>query len=296
MRHRVATAGLVLLTLFLMEAAAYDFMERPRAVLPGPAPLGRGVTFARGGYAHIAYRANQFASTQLDQFQVEGYGSHAIIDVRSFRTSMFYGTYMLNGPVGEDDTPGAEAAQWMMNAIQYEYGFVLSWDLPGAGARISTLAEYSRRSYHPLRSGFSEPAADLIRIGMGFQSVAFDSLPRMTLDAMVRLGWSELYEFWGASSIPAPRARYTLHAAIELRYSLRPSLSAFAVVMPDVILLRSGEMALDGAAQVGVRLGVGPGWIELYLDGFTTADTEQIAPETSPAQLVGYGLRSGIEL
>ncbi|HKK48614.1 MAG TPA: hypothetical protein VJ932_05925, partial [Alkalispirochaeta sp.] len=293
MKHRVWIAGLGLMTLFLMEAAAYDFMERPRAVLPGPAPLGRGVTIARGGYAHVAYRANQFASTQLDQFQVEGYGSHAIIDVRSFRTSMFYGTYMLNGPVGEDDSPGAEAAQWMMNAIQYEYGFVVSWDVPGAGARISALAEYSRRSYHPLRSGFSEPAADLIRIGMAFQSVMFDSLPGMTLDAMVRLGWTELYEFWGASSIPDPRARYTLHGALELRYSLFPSLSAFAVVTPDLILLRSGEPALDGAAQVGVRLGAGPSWIEAYLDGFTTADTEQIAPEVSPAQLLGYGVRFG---
>ncbi|MFW5696042.1 MAG: hypothetical protein ACOCYB_12800, partial [Alkalispirochaeta sp.] len=248
MKNRVWIVGALLLVLSLTQARAYDFMERPRAVLPGPAPPGQGVEFARGGYAHVAYRANQFAHSRLDKFQVEGYGNHAVVDVGSLRTAVFYGTYMLNGPVTEEDTPGAEAAQWMMNAIQYEYGIVWSWDFPAASARtrVSALAEYSRRSYHPLRGGFSEPAADLIRIGVAVQSLAFDSLPGITVDAMVRLGWSELYEFWGAPSIPDPRARYTVHGALELQYHLGRSVAAFAVVTPDIILLRTGEWAVDG--------------------------------------------------
>jgi hypothetical protein len=74
---------------------------------------------------------------------------------------------MLNGGVNEGDEPGAEAAQWMMNAIQYEYGFILSRDLSRTG--LVVLGEYSRRSSHPLRSGFEDPAADVLRLGVGTQ-------------------------------------------------------------------------------------------------------------------------------
>lgn len=87
-----------------------------------------------------------------------------------------------------------------------------------------------------------------------------------------------------------------MHTAIDVRYRLTESLSLFGVVTPDLIVLRAGGLAIDGAFQAGVRLGRGPSWLELYLDGFTTGDTEQLRDEATPANLLGYGVRFVIEL
>ena len=273
--------------------AAYDFMERPRAMLVGAPPDG-GVAVGGTGFWQSAYRGNTLAAGDLDAFQVEAFGHHAILDVGRWRGGLFYGTHLLGGPVVAGTTAGAKAAQWIMNAVQYEYGLVATGyaNLRIGGAQPALLVEYSRRSYHPFLPKFSEPAADLLRIGVGAVGMRPRAMRSLSVDTLVRIGWSELYEFWGADALPDPRARYTLHGAIETAYRLRPAIVLFALAALDLIALRDGGVAADTLLQTGVRVGSEPATIELFLDGYRSEDTEQLAPDrATPAALWGWGVR-----
>ena len=273
--------------------AAYDFMERPRAMLVGAPPDG-GVAVGGAGFWQSAYRGNTLAAGDLDAFQVEAFGHHAMLDVGRWRSSLFYGTHLLGGPVVAGTTAGAKAAQWIMNAVQYEYGLVATGyaNLRIGGAQPALLVEYSRRSYHPFLPKFSEPVADLLRIGVGAVGMRPRAIRSLSVDALVRIGWSELYEFWGADALPDPRARYTLHSAIETAYRLRPTIVFFALAALDLIALRDGGVAADTMLQTGVRVGSEPATIELFLDGYRSEDTEQLAPDqATPAVLWGCGMR-----
>ncbi|MEX2442676.1 MAG: hypothetical protein WD492_03660 [Alkalispirochaeta sp.] len=279
---------------------AFDFMERPAAVLLSPEPEQFAV--GRGGFAQSTYHANIFLDTEIDRFQVGAYAHHGIVDVPRGRVGLFYSTYMLNGPVNPGDSPGAEAAQWMMNAVQFEYGFVGTYEVtPNRPLRAALVAEYSRRSYHPLRSGFEDPAADILRAGVVLRDVTGPGSDRLTTDWAARFSWSELYEFWGAPGIDQPRALYTVHLGVEATVETRlAAVKLFAVGMPDVILLRDGGVEVDLALQGGVRLGSGigsaggAGRVELFLDYYRSDDTEQRV-EASPAELLGYGIRFVLE-
>lgn len=278
-------------------AAAVDLAEQPAALLPGAAPeeweLGGPV------YGSSSYHDNRFQGTRIDQFQVRNYLLHGIAALEPARLSVFYATAMFNGPVNPGDTPGAGAALWMMNAVQFEYGFLLTVDLPTASSprldRLALLSEFSRRSYHPLRSsGFAEPAADLLRIGVVARGLRSGPV---VWDIAMRLGWSELYDFWDAPSLPDPRARYTAHLALDgtwRPWSVRP-LALFGTIMPDLILLRDGGGDIDLTAELGVRAGTGPGRLELFLDAYRSGDTEQLEDEQAPATLLGFGVRFVIE-
>jgi hypothetical protein len=92
---------------------------------------------------------------------------------------------MLNGPVNQGDRPGAEASQWMMNAIQYGLGASL-YPKPGRFGRPTLLAEYGRRSYHPLRGDFNNPSADILRFGAALLDVPLPRRGRGSLDLMAR--------------------------------------------------------------------------------------------------------------
>jgi len=286
---------------------AWDFPERPAAAVLSPAPDG----FALGsaGYAQTAYRVNEWMNTRIDKFQVEAFGHHGVVDISKTRLSAFYGTHMLNGPVNQGDRPGAEASQWMMNAIQYEYGLVLSWyPTPGRFGRPALLAEYGRRSYHPLRGDFNNPSADILRFGAALLDMPLPWRGKGSLDLMARITWSELYDFWGAPTIPDPRALYTLHLAAEGQVGLGVSgIGAFLLAMPDLIYLRNGGSAMDLAVQGGLRFGRsgtadgtadGSGRfarsgaaLELFVDYHYSSDTEQLVRQASPATLLGYGIR-----
>ena len=273
--------------------AAYDFMERPRALLVGAPPDG-GVAVGGTGFWQSAYRSNAFAAGDLDAVQVEAFGHHAILDAGRWRGGLFYGTHLLGGPVVAGTTAGAEAAQWIMNAVQYEYGLVVAGyaNLRLGGAQPALLVEYSRRSYHPFLPKFSEPAADLLRIGVGAVGMRPRAIPPLSVDALVRIGWSEIYAFWGAGALPDPRARYTLHSAIEAAYRLRPAIVLFALAALDLIALRRGGVATDMMLQTGMRIGSEPATIELFLDGYRSEDTEQLGPDQATrAALWGWGVR-----
>lgn len=282
-------------------AFGYDFAERPSAVILDPPPTE--FAFAGAGFAQSTFRANEFQSSPTDTFQVEIYAHHAALEAPRTRLGVFYASYLLNGPITSGSALAATAAQWWMNAVQFEYGLVgayhtrlsawdrlASLDLPAAVSPV-LLLEYSRRSYHRLHDGLSNPAADIVRGGVGWVGLQPGRGP-VRLDAMVRVGWSELYEFWGALFIPPPRALYTWNIALEATVGTPwPSVEFFALALPDIIVLRRGGLATDTALQGGLRLGRGAARIELFLDFFHSEDTEQLVNRAAPATLFGYGVR-----
>ncbi|MCF7928888.1 MAG: hypothetical protein K9L68_08065 [Spirochaetales bacterium] len=287
-----AAAGFLLLT--LQAVGAYDFAERPASVVLSPAP--DGFSIGESGFAQSALRSNVFRNTEMNRFQIENYLHHNLLDLGRFRSSLYYAAVMLNSPVTEGFEPSAEAAPWIMNAFQFEYGLVFAYDLFPGKPRFVFLAEYGRRSYHPLRSGLDEPAADILRTGFGIRNYRLSFLPNVTLDGLVRLGWSDLYDFWGAENLPKPRGLYTIYTAFEAAAATPLDwLSAFFLIMPDFIYLREGGFSADLTVQTGLRFGSSPGLIELFFDLYHTGNSERFSDRKDPLTLAGYGLRFVLE-
>lgn len=264
-------------------AFARDFPERPRSVVLA-APHRHTDALLPRTWADTGMTYQLWQGSPEDEFQLRQMLHMALADWRGLTPSIYYGTFMFAGPVNEGDTPGADAAQWMMNAIQFEYGVTLQYRM----AAWTLLAEYGRRSYHPLRGGFAEPAADLVRAGVAPPS--FEIGPA-AFETLVRLSWIDLYDFWGAR-IPGPQDIGAFHGAVEARIvPLAPGLEPFAVVMWDLLLREAGGLAREIAVEAGLALSRGRERFELYIDYYRSPDTEQREDRRSPARLVGYGLR-----
>ncbi len=284
----------LIVAVFLLGALApvdaRDFAELPRAVLlPGAYP-DTGVSFLPAGYADLAYTNAAFKDGEYDSFQVRSYANFGIFATPTTLATIFYGSYILAGPVLEGTEPGSERAQWLMNAVQFEYGLTVQRRI----APITLLAEYSRRSSHPLFGDFAEPAADILRVGVAPPLMQFGAV---MLESLVRLSWIELYDFWEADNIPDPRAVYGLSVALfaERQISDLP-LSVFGGLLWDPFVLRSGGVDGDIELDFGLALGSGTGTIELYANYFRTSDTEQDKDRSIPAELIGYGLRFVAEI
>ncbi len=294
-RARLQTVSLLVFVLGAAPfAPARDFMERPRAVVFDDRPgfADDSVALFPVVYSQTALDYQLFRNTPEDKFQIGHFTHYAIADAGRVRASIYYATFLFSGPVNPGDTPGADAARWMMNAIQFEYG-VLGHYLLGDGPGWTLVGEFGRRSYHPVRGGgWAEPAADILRGG-----IAPPVLTRgaTSLEALFRVSWSDIYDFWG-SDLPLPRVEYQFHHAYELRHRLvrRPRLllDPFALVMVDTNLLRSGSIDNDLTYEAGIAVsGSGGGALELYIGGYESRDTEQREERTALASLLGWGLR-----
>jgi hypothetical protein len=269
---------------------ARDFMERPQAVVFN-SRIAPGTTIVPlpAVYTETAFDYQLFRFSAEDKFQIRQFSHVGIADFGRLRTSIYYGTILLSGPVNEGDVPGAEAAQWMMNAIQYEYGLTAQLPIGGWVA----LVEYGRRSFHPLRSGFGQPAADIVRGGVAPPVIA-PAIARgaLTVETLYRIGWADLYDFWG-SDLPLPRVEYAFHQAYDVRYTVGwggPfTLEPFTIAMIDTNLRRTGGVDSDLSVKGGLSVTTpGGAWFELYLDWYRSPDTEQRA-QVTPARLFGYG-------
>ncbi|GEM_PF-2460585 len=294
----------VLVVLTVQSVEARDFMESPVSVV-FEERIASNHPFAVHPvpvvYAETAFNYQLFRDSPEDKFQIRHLSHFGIADFGPVRTTVYYGSFLFCGPVNEGDVPGAEAAQWMMNAIQFEYGLtaqvpVREWILIG---------EYGRRSYHPFRSGFGQPAADILRGGIAPPVIAWRGV---TLESLVRGSWFDLYDFW-ESDLPLPRVRYSVSQSYELRYAFpagpRPTarsavLEPFVLALADTGFRRGGSVTTDLALQAGLRVGperpaVGSARpvsrLELYLDYYRSPDTEQRRDAESPATLLGYGFR-----
>jgi hypothetical protein len=73
----VLQIGVVLMTTVGPALNAYDFMERPAAILLGEAT--EELTVGSGGFAQTAYHANVFRDAPTDRFQVATLAAHGIV-------------------------------------------------------------------------------------------------------------------------------------------------------------------------------------------------------------------------
>lgn len=273
--------------LLAVSAGARDFSESPRAILLPDAYPDQGIAVAPGAWAEAAFTNNAFRDGEYDSFQIRSYVNFGVLAGPRTLGTVFYGSYLLSGPVNEGAEPGSDRAPWLMNAVQFEYGVTLQHRIGG----WTVLAEYSRRSSHPLRQVFEDPAADILRVGLAPPEIERGPLAVSTL---FRLGWVELYDYWNVTTIPDPRAFITGNAAGFFDYRLRtgsPPISIFGIVLWDPFVLRSGGVDGDLELDFGLGLGQRSRRIELYANIFRSSDTEQGLETSVPVVLVGYGVR-----
>lgn len=283
---------IVLSLSFLQPVIARDIIERPRAVLPGAKPDGFAVIPAI--YGDLSYVSHAIQGGENDSFYIGQFLHAGLVDVGVHRIGLYYGTYLFTGPVDDPSRQGSDLAPWLMNAVQYEYG--LTWR--SSLGILDVVGEYGRRSFHPFRRQFAQPATDIIRGGAGVMALP---LWGGELDLLFRLRWSRLFSFWG-SAIPDPRSTWTIQPATEYRRLLGtvPSafdFSVFASGGVDVLFLREGGVDWDGLGEVGLaiegrRPEEGPRRrIESYLSAYRSGDTEEIIAAPYPVTLVGWGVR-----
>jgi len=234
-------------------------------------------------YTEIAYNNHLFVPGKDDSFNVSGLGSFTLLDLDSvFALNLYWGTYLLVGPVAADETP-ATVAEWWMNALQFEYGVVSAWNF--AGAHLSL--EYARTSQHPWRRAYSQVTTDALRLG-----ITLEGLRRGSFSSDFRLiaGYIDLFDFW-QSSVSKPRTEWVASPAIRTAYRLTPGFSLFGKLQLDVLVLRKGGHDADVWAEMGIQAGRGAGRLQFYLDYYHSNDSEELEQGPSPAALLGLGFR-----
>lgn len=284
--HRTG-ATILFFSILVAPVVARDFSESPRAILLPEAYPEHGLRIAPGAWAEAAFTSNAIRDGEFDSFQIRSYANFGLVAGPRTLGTIFYGSYLLSGPVTEGAQPGSDRAPWLMNAVQFEYGLTVQHRI-GAW---TLLGEYSRRSSHPLRSVFEDPAADILRFG--FAPPQFERGP-LAVSTLVRFGWVELYDYWDVSTIPDPRVLYTANLAAQADYRIPidgQPLSVFGILLWDPFLLRAGGVDGDLEFDLGVALGEGSGRVELYGTYYQSSDTEQGTDGSTPVVLIGYGIR-----
>jgi len=271
--------------------ASRDFMERPEAIIPGDRPDGLSVLPSI--YTELAYHHHTFSAGRNDSFQIRNTAHAALADVGALRFGVYYGTYLLSGPVDDTEAQGSELAPWLMNAVQFEYGVSARWSVPA----VDLVGDYGRRSYHRLRRGFSDPAADIIRVGIADRGIP---LGGGYLDWATRLRWSRLFRFWG-TDIAQPRVTWAVQPALEYRRPLAASeavaLDLFVAVMGDLFSIAGASDAdLAGEGGLSITAGDRRRRIDLFLDGYRTSDTEEQVDDEYGLTVLGLALRVVFDL
>jgi hypothetical protein len=238
-------------------------------------------------YALVEVNTQAFASSYDDLFQVNALSSFAFAGPKA-GVSVSYASFLMNGAVQSGDSPGSRL-QWMMNAVQFEYGIFAAVRVVG----IDLLADYSRTSQHPLRRPYSEVASDVLRAGaLG----RFAPAPGLVMHLAVHGAYSDLFDFWD-SPLPRPRAAALVTPAAWVQQSLatvsvagtRIGISAFARGQVDWVFLRSGGEGINASGRAGARALLGGVAVELYLDGFASDNSEIRDDHATPVGLLGWG-------
>lgn len=273
--------------LLLLATSAYTFGRDFPQAFEVTDPLygteaGDGTLLPRT-HAEITYNNHLFMSGKDDSFNVSGMASFTLLDLDSvFALNLYWGTYLLVGPIAADETP-ATVAEWWMNALQFEYGIVSAWNFSGTHLSL----EYARTSQHPWRPAFSQVTTDALRVGVtrgGLRSGNF------SFDFRITAGYIDLFDFW-QSSVPKPRTQWVASPAIRTVYRLIPGLSLFGKLQLDALVLREGGHDADMWAEVGIEAGRGAGRLQFYLDYYHSNDSEGLEQGPSPATLFGLGFR-----
>ncbi|MFP4301642.1 MAG: hypothetical protein ACLFQZ_06400 [Spirochaetaceae bacterium] len=254
-----------------------------------------------GGFAETMYANQAFSDGTYDSFQINARTGHTIIGAPRFALSATYGAFLMNGPVIEGGTPGSRL-QWLMNAVQFEYGFHFAWDL----GPLYLLWEYSRTSQHPIRDNFSEVSSDLVKVGAAAPRI---DIGPVQFYGFIRVGYSEIFDFW-ESRLEDPRTMWLAQPSLRVFWPgvellELAKLGLFLETDAELAIARSarfherGELVGNGAIKAGVRIygtrkqepGLSSGSLDLYLDYFGSDNSEIRDDEKTPVQLLGYAIR-----
>lgn len=268
-----------------------------------PKPLGVGDPFrlARreadtilpGGVSDFGYHTYVFLDGPHDLFSLRQRTAVSFAAGAGLGLGGYYDTYLLIGPV----TPGEDAfsiAEWNMNAVQFEYGVIVATPI----GELNLALEYGRTSQHPLRGGYSEVSADILELavyGSRFR------LARSWWNIGVRAAWLDLFDFW-QSPLLAPRtaARFELPLEGSAPVAILPGFEAVWRLWPRLILTRAEgawpysdtrprvQTKID--AEAGIRIS-NDSAVEILIELFCTADTEQLRGEPAPLATLGIVVR-----
>jgi hypothetical protein len=229
-----------------------------------------------------------FRGSDTDTFQIGLLGAFGLFQAgETFALKLSYGSTLLVGPLLPGDA-AASVAEWWMNSVQFQYGIYGAVNLRG----YHLLAEYSRMSNHPLRAklspekGFENPASE--RIGGGIVFPPWEWGP-VEFEGYIRGGYTDLFDYWQAPSIPEPRTRVLFRFGGGAEIPVRSGVLAFFKPVADIHLLRSGGTDFSLHAETGFTVRSQGGAFSLYLLYFRTEDTEEIIGRKQPVNLWGIG-------
>lgn len=260
----------------------------------------RNALFQPGGpvAAYTSFTAQAFRTSQHDQFQIRQWVNAAVLTVGPVTLTANYGSYLMNGPPFDDQTPGSRLP-WIMNAIQFEYGLVAQV----SAGKMTISAEYARRSQHPMARGHDETGVDIVRLGWAPPSLTLQPPVPLTrfvqplhVHSLVRFGYSKLWDLWDAPTLTGPRHPWSTILQSEAYVPIsgarsQPRSALFVSGTVEVMYTYGKSVEADRWLELGLRWGVGPGAVEFYLDHFGSADTEATEDGPDPANLWGYGIR-----
>lgn len=295
-RARLAQIALAVVVAFPL--AARDWSEPPRVFDPLLSVESPGSE--AGGLAILEYNYQAFHSSYDDLFQINALSALSFAALganpgvlEGVGIGVAYGSYLMNGAVQEGDSPGSRL-QWMMNAVQLEYGVFVALRMARL-ARLDLVGEYSRTSQHPFRDQYSQVASDVLRGG----ALARARLP-LDVESLLslRVAYVDLFDFW-ESPLPKPRACCLLTPELWLlrplgslgRGRARVGVAAAGEGHLDWVFLRRGGQGVNASFRAGARLTLKSLSLDLYLDGFASDDTEIRDDRTTPAGLLGWGVR-----
>jgi hypothetical protein len=246
-----------------------------------------------GGVSDFGYHTYVFLDGPHDLFSLRQRTAVAFAAGAGVGLTGYYDTYLLIGPV----TPGEDAfsiAEWNMNAVQFEYGVIAATPIGGFNVAL----EYGRTSQHPLRGGYSEVSADILEIAV--YGPRFH-LSRSSWDVGVRAAWLDLFDLW-QSPLLAPRtaARFELPVAGSASIAILPGLEAVWRLWPRLILTRVEDawpyadtrprVQTELDAEAGIRFSRHSA-LEILIELFRTADSEQLRGEPAPLATLGIVVR-----
>ena len=308
-RLTVLTASLFLLG--ALTAHGRDWYEPLPVINPLLLREYKGLSFAPGGYAETAFVHQVFKASDWDAHQINSRGGHTIYGSEAFALSFTYGAFLMNGPVTVGRSPGSRL-QWIMNAVQFEYGFHAAYDV----GPLYLLAEYSRTSQHPMVSddgegGFSEVSSDLVKVGFAAPRL---KLGPVDLYGFSRFGYAAIFDFWD-SSIPQPRTKWAAQPSLRahwegeellgvLKAGLFLELDGEIGIAREARFAEAGEIIGNFAAKGGLRLRgfsrkaypsrrghLSPGSLDFYVDYYGSDNSEIRDNEPTPVSLLGYAIR-----
>jgi len=292
-RPILAACAAAVLVLAPRAAFGKDFPEPvpvadPLAASAGPGlPAGLGAAFEYGNYL--------FSHDDVDSFYLRVGASPVLFDLDGrLALGANYESVLMCGPVPSGDTPANVAAFWM-NAVQFEYGLYASWAIGTEASRsMRVLAEYSRTSQHPLRTAYSEEAADILMLGIASPELALmpdRGAGPLRLRCYLRVGWRGLFGFW-ESSLPEPRVSWVAKGAVEAELPLTDSFALVARAYPEIFVdRRANSIDANLFAEAGASIGRGALRDELLLSLYATRDSDMLKGAAHPTFEAGLALR-----